>query len=66
MSGIAIMWFLSLVATAIYCGNCDITQNMYTFNILFDIMLLSGLIGGIRVILQGQDEKKEEFGITHE
>ena len=66
MSGIAIMWFVSLVATAIYCGNCDITQNMYTFNILFDIMLVSGLIGGIRVILHRQDEKKEEFGITHE
>ena len=66
MSGVAIMWLVSLIVTAIYCGNCDITQNMYTFNVLFDIMLLSGLIGGIRVILQGQDEKKEEFGITHE
>lgn len=66
MSGIAIMWLVSLVATSIYCGNCDITQNMYTFNILFDIMLVSALIGGIRVILHRQDEKKEEFGITHE
>jgi len=66
MSGIAFMWLISLVATAIYYGNCDITQNMYTFNVLFDIMIISGLIGGIRVVLHRQDEKKKEFGITHE
>lgn len=66
MTGISVMWLVSLIATALYCGNCDITQNMYTFNVLFDIMLLSGFIGGIRVILHRQDEKKEEFGITHE
>lgn len=66
LSGISIMWFVSLIVTAIYCGNCDITSNMYTFNVLFDIMLLGGLIGGIRVILHRQDEKKNEFGITHE
>lgn len=66
LSGISIMWFVSLIVTAIYCGNCDVTSNMYTFNVLFDIMLLGGLIGGIRVILHRQDEKKNEFGITHE
>ena len=66
MIGIAAMWFMSLIATAIYCGNCDIAQNMYNFNILFDIMIVSGLIGGIRVVLHRQDEKKDEFGITHE
>lgn len=66
LSGIAVMWFISLIATAIYHGNCDVTSNMYTFNVLFDIMLVGGLVGGIRVVLHRQDEKKEEFGITHE
>lgn len=66
LSGISIMWFISLIVSAIYCGNCDITSNMYTFNVLFDIMMVGGLVGGIRVILHRQDEKKDEFGITHE
>ncbi len=66
LSGIAIMWFISLVTTAVCHGNSDVTNNMYTFNVLFDIMLLGGLIGGIRIILHRQDEKKDTFGITHE
>ena len=66
ISGIAIMWFISLIATSFYCGNSDIARNMYTYNILFDIMFLSGLIGGLRVVIHIQNEKKEEFGITHE
>ncbi len=65
-AGISIMWFVSLVVTAIYQGNCDVTSNMYTFNVLFDILLVGGLIGGIRIILHRQDEKKSEFGITRE
>lgn len=66
LSGAVIMWLLSLISTSLYFGNCDITSNMYTFNILFDILLLAGLIGGLRVVIHRQEEKKEEFGITHE
>lgn len=64
--GLAVMLVVSLLASAIYHGNCDVNFNMYTFNIIFDIMLASGLVCGIRLILGGQDEKKEKFGITHE
>lgn len=66
LSGIALMWFISLIATAVYCGNSDVARNMYTYNILFDIMFLSAIIGGLRVIIHRQEEKKKEFGITHE
>lgn len=66
VSGISIMWFISIISTAVYCGNSDIAKNMYTSNILFDIMLISGLICGLRIIIHRQEEKKKEFGITHE
>ncbi len=65
-SAIATAWFVSLIASAIYCGNCDIARNMYTSSILFDIMLLTALIGGASIVIQRQNEKKKEFGITHE
>ena len=66
LSGISIMWLISLIAGSIYYGNCDMAMNMLTFSILFDIVILSALIGGLRVVIHRQDEKKEEFGITHE
>lgn len=65
-SGISIMWLLSLIIGSLYYGNCDIAMNMNVYNVLYDIMLLTILLGGTRVVLHRQDEKKAEFGITHE
>ena len=65
-AGISIMWILSLIAGSIYYGNCDMAMNMTVYNVLFDIVLISALVCGLRVIIHRQDEKKEEFGITHE
>ena len=64
--GLGVMLVASLVASALYHGNCDVNFNMYTFSVIFDIMFISGLVTGIRLIIMGQDEKKEKFGITHE
>ena len=41
-------------------------MNMTVYNVMYDIVLLIILIGGTRVVLHRQDEKKMEFGITHE
>ena len=65
-AGVAVMWIISLVASSVYFGNCDIANNMITFNLLFDILFLGGFIGGVRVVIHGQEEKKASFGITHE
>ena len=65
-AGTSVMWLISLIIGSLYYGNCDMAMNMINFNILYDIVLLSALIAGIRVIMHRQDEKKEEFGITHE
>ena len=66
LSGMAIMWVISLIATTILNGNSDILTNTYTFNVIFDILLVSAAVGGIRVMLTMRDENKEKFGITHE
>lgn len=66
LSGISVMWLVSLIISSLYYGNCDMAMNMYTYSILSDIVLLSALICGLRVIMHRQDEKKVEFGITHE
>ena len=66
LCGISAMWFLSLIGTVIVNGNCDITKNAYIFNVLFDILLVSAAVGGIRIMLEKRDENKEKFGITHE
>ena len=64
--GISVMWLLSLIFGSLYYGNCDTAMNMTVYNVLYDIVLLTILIGGTRVVLHRQDEKKAEFGITHE
>ncbi len=64
--GLTVALLLSLFASALYHGNCDVNFNMYTFNIIFDITFITALVTGIRLILSGQDEKKEKYGITHE
>lgn len=66
LSALAVMWILTLISTTLYCGNCDTISNMYTFNVIFDILLTTGFICGVRTIIHRQEEKKEEFGITHE
>ena len=66
LSGMAIMLVISLIATTILNGNSDILTNTYTFNVIFDILLVSAAVGGIRVMLTMRDENKEKFGITHE
>jgi len=66
LAGISVMWLLSLIVGSIYYGNCDMAMNMTVYNTLYDIVLLIILIGGTRVVLHRQDEKKAEFGITHE
>ncbi len=66
LAGISVMWLISLIVGSIYFGNSDMAMVMTNYNVLFDILLLSVLIGGTRVVLHRQDEKKEEFGITHE
>ena len=66
LSGMAIMWVISLIAATIQNGNSDILTNTYTFNVIFDILLVSAAVGGIRVMLAMRDDKKEKFGITHE
>ena len=66
LCGVVIMWILSLFATVIYNGNCDINTNVYTFNVLFDILFVCAATGGIRVMLKMRDHNKEKFGITNE
>lgn len=66
LCGICIMWFLSLIGTVVLNGNCDITKNIFTFNVLFDILFVSAVVGGIRIMLEKRDENKKKFGITHE
>ncbi|MBR0278114.1 MAG: hypothetical protein IJQ50_06620 [Clostridia bacterium] len=66
LAGIAVMWIISLITAAIYNGNCNITINTYTFNVLFDIMLVSAIVGGIRVLLNKSDENKKKYSITRE
>lgn len=66
LCGISVMWLLSLIGTTIINGNCDITKNVYIFNVLFDILFVSAVVGGIRIMLEKRDENKEKFGITHE
>lgn len=66
LSGLALIWLISLIAATVQNGNCDIASNMYTFNVIFDILLVSAIIGGIRVLLKMRDDKKAQFGITHE
>lgn len=66
LMGISVMWLLSLIFGSLYYGNCDTAMNMTVYNVLYDIVLLTILIGGTRVVLHRQDEKKAEFGITHE
>lgn len=63
---LSLMLIVSAFSTAIYYGNCDITANMYTFNIIFDILIVSAIIGGSRIMLKQRDEKKKQFGITRE
>ena len=65
-AGISVMWLISLIIGSVYFGNSDMAMVMTNYNVLFDILLLSVLIGGTRVVLHRQDEKKDEFGITHE
>ncbi len=65
-AGTSVMWLISLITGSVYFGNSDMAMVMTNYNVLFDIVLLSALIGGTRVVLHRQDEKKEEFGITHE
>lgn len=66
LCGLVIMWVISLFATVIYNGNCDITSNIFTFNVLFDILFVCAATGGIRVMLKLRDHNKEKFGITNE
>ena len=66
LCGLVVMWIVSLFATVIYNGNCDISTNVYTFNVLFDILLVCAATGGIRVMLKMRDHNKEKFGITNE
>lgn len=61
-----VIWLLALIGAAVTNGACEIWSTMYTFNVIFDIMLVFALIGGIRIMLKSRDEKKKEFGITHE
>lgn len=66
LCGLVVMWIVSLFVTVIFNGNCDITTNVYTFNVLFDILLVCAATGGIRVMLKTRDHNKEKFGITNE
>ncbi len=64
--GLVVMWLLALVSAVVLNGNCEIRAATYTFNTLFDIMLVLAAVGGIRVMLKTRDENKEKFGITRE
>ena len=61
-----IMWILSLAAAVVLNGNCDIYMTSYTFSIIFDTMVMFAAIGGIRIMLKNRDDKKAQYGITHE
>lgn len=64
--GLVVMWLLALVSSVVLNGNCEIRTSTYTFNTIFDIMLVFAAVGGIRVMLKTRDENKEKFGITRE
>lgn len=65
LCGLVIMWIASLFATVIYNGNCDISTNVYTFNVLFDILVVCAVTAGSRIMLKTRDHNKEKFGITN-
>lgn len=66
LGGICIMWIISIITTTILNGNCDITHNVYTFNIIFDLLFVSAAVGGIRIMLERSEDNKTKYGITKE
>lgn len=54
----------SLKLPVFLCGIFELSKSLFMFNLIFDIIFVTILVGGSRVMLEKRDEAKEKFGVT--
>ncbi|MDR0930895.1 MAG: hypothetical protein LBM38_04035 [Clostridiales bacterium] len=60
---LSVIEFLALVAPIVLTGRFLVNYNTSLAGIIFDILVLFGIVGGIRILLENNDRNKEKFGI---
>lgn len=60
----AVMMGIALKIPVFLTGIYEISQSMFTLNLLFDCILVIAVIGGSRVVLERGDAKRKKFGVT--